>query len=300
LWRDGAGAAVKASDELASAVFGGVEPVARWVQRIDLAVDHQGFEPDLGMLDRFSAPGGLTKHTFTDDEPAEETLEPAEFWARWKLTGFRFGRGGPCVVRWYDKRAEVGVSGKRWFEDVWGAREGYSEGAPVWRLEVQLRRELLKVAVSSSGQPLESVEDVLANVAELWRHVTLRRLRLTTHEEGRKDRAPTDSRWQVLAETEQLDGVVGEDGRVTLDVQLVAEADALLPPIRGYIASWAAAMRLEFFEDAVLEVAKAVEQLSEDEDLDLEKLIKSKAKRRRARELDALGNRRRPVAEATC
>jgi hypothetical protein len=76
-----------------------------------------------------------------------------------RFTGFTFGRDA-MVARLYDKSLEIAHSGKRWMHEVWGA--GLDVSAPVWRLEFQLRREILAEC------SLTSPEDVLALRPSLW------------------------------------------------------------------------------------------------------------------------------------
>ena len=56
------------------------------------------------------------------------------------FTGFTFGRDA-IVARLYDKTAEIAHTGKDWMREIWGARLDPSK--PVWRMEFQLRREVL-------------------------------------------------------------------------------------------------------------------------------------------------------------
>jgi hypothetical protein len=76
-----------------------------------------------------------------------------------RFTGFTFGRDA-MVARLYDKSLEIAHSGKRWMHEVWGA--GLDASVPVWRLEFQLRREVLAEC------SLTSPEEVLAQWPSLW------------------------------------------------------------------------------------------------------------------------------------
>lgn len=80
-----------------------------------------------------------------------------------RFTGFTFGRDA-MVARLYDKSWEIAHSGKRWMREVWGARLDASE--PVWRLEFQLRRDILAEC------SLTSPEDVLDLWPNLWAYAT--------------------------------------------------------------------------------------------------------------------------------
>src|SRR4029077_993416 len=80
-----------------------------------------------------------------------------------RFTGFTFGRDA-MVARLYDKSLEIAHSGKRWMHEVWGA--GLDVSAPVWRLEFQLRRDILGECSLTSP---EGVLDVWPN---LWAYAT--------------------------------------------------------------------------------------------------------------------------------
>ena len=64
------------------------------------------------------------------------------------------------VARLYDKGLEIVHSGKNWMHEVWADRLDVS--APVWRLEFQLRRQIL--AECSLTDPA----DVIAQRSSLW------------------------------------------------------------------------------------------------------------------------------------
>jgi hypothetical protein len=64
------------------------------------------------------------------------------------------------VARLYDKSLEIAHSGKGWMREIWADRRDPS--APVWRLEFQLRRQVL--AESSLREP----QDVTAKWQNLW------------------------------------------------------------------------------------------------------------------------------------
>jgi len=75
------------------------------------------------------------------------------------FTGFTFGRDA-MVARLYDKSLEIAHSGKDWMHEVWG--DLLDRPAPVWRLEFQLRRQVL--AECSLTKP----EEVLDQRQSLW------------------------------------------------------------------------------------------------------------------------------------
>lgn len=79
------------------------------------------------------------------------------------FTGFTFGRDA-MVARLYDKSLEITRSGKDWMREVWGDRLDPSQ--PVWRLEFQLRRQVLKECL------LDDAEQVIGRRQHLWAYAT--------------------------------------------------------------------------------------------------------------------------------
>jgi hypothetical protein len=109
------------------------------------------------------------------------------------FTGFTFGRDA-MVARLYDKSLEIAHSGKAWMLEVWGHR--LDSSAPVWRLEFQLRREVL--AECSLTRP----EDVLAQRQSLWAYAMgWLSLREQTHGAART-RWPVADVWSHLTRSQ--------------------------------------------------------------------------------------------------
>ena len=115
--------------------------------RVDIYADFQGWVPVSEDYNRF-----VTRSR-------RNTSHIAVHHDGRRFTGFTFGRDA-MVARLYDKSSEIAYSGKRWMHEVWGA--GLDASAPVWRLEFQLRREIL--AECSLTLP----EEVLALRPNLW------------------------------------------------------------------------------------------------------------------------------------
>jgi hypothetical protein len=97
------------------------------------------------------------------------------------------------VARLYDKSAEIAHSGKDWMRTVWGNR--FDPLRPVWRMEFQLRRQVL--AECSLHEP----EDALRKRQALWTYAT-QWLSLRSPRPGqRRTRWPVASAWVQLAST---------------------------------------------------------------------------------------------------
>lgn len=115
--------------------------------RVDIYADFQGWVPRAEDYDDF-----ITRSR-------RNTSHIAVHHDGRRFTGFTFGRDA-MVARIYDKGLEIAHSGKVWMREVWGGR--LDPSAPVWRLEFQLRRQLLAEC------SLTTPEDVLSRREGLW------------------------------------------------------------------------------------------------------------------------------------
>lgn len=166
------------------------------VTRIDLYADWQGWQPQAADLDAgawVTRAVHRARYTAAEALPVERIEEPddhaadASYWRGRTFTGFVFGKGA-AVARIYEKNAELKKSGKYWLHALWGTR--YDDSAPVWRLEFQLRTELLKEIVATlqdaqDGRPHDgrqsrphaviaghSWDAVRLSLGALWRAMT--------------------------------------------------------------------------------------------------------------------------------
>jgi hypothetical protein len=186
LWQKGALEAARQAQAVADALTQPPLPggdVLR-VSRIDLAVDFQGWLPSLEDDERF----------------VTRAADRAMHRQRRAFTGFMFGRG-VLAARLYDKTLEIQRSGKPWFRQVWARSSGYDPGAPVWRLEFQVKREALRAmkAKAGDGDPvaIDTWPDALAHARALWRLLSSRwlALRLPRTRTTRQRLAP---QWEAL------------------------------------------------------------------------------------------------------
>lgn len=101
------------------------------------------------------------------------------------FTGWSIGLKGPISARLYDKTAEVAVSDKSYMHDVW-RRCGWDGETPVWRLEFEVKRDVLRQfgVESLDLKPLSS---------SLWAHLTRSWLRLALP----SDTDTTRARWET-------------------------------------------------------------------------------------------------------
>ena len=102
------------------------------------------------------------------------------------FTGWLIGSGSALMARLYNKRKEIEKSRKTYLEPLW--REvGWDCIQPVWRLEVQFKREVL------DQLNLGSLPAILGNLDGLWSYATTEWLKLTIPSETDKTR----SRWTI-------------------------------------------------------------------------------------------------------
>lgn len=87
------------------------------------------------------------------------------------FTGFTIGRGKSILCRIYDKTREIKKSGKEWFKDIWQSNS-WNEECPVWRVEYQLRRDVLKEF------KINSVLDSFDKLDSLWKYLTVQWLQI--------------------------------------------------------------------------------------------------------------------------
>ncbi len=160
------------------------------VSRIDLAADVQGWTVRPTDLKRFC----------TRARRIREWDGPTTF------TGFTFGKGA-IQVRIYDKIRKSEKDGEAWQRERWTASPRHRPGAPVWRVEFQLRREgLMSHALTQPRVRLDTWEQVRPALRSLWTTLTERWLsyRLPRTGKSRRRYAPA---WR-----EVMDAFAGRAG----------------------------------------------------------------------------------------
>ncbi len=139
LWRFGARTAAAMWREAVAGLF--ERRPDRWgVSRIDFAVDVR--------CDALPASANLMARAAVEKFAAGdvgETWTASLYGHESSFTGFRWGTGD-VVVRCYKKSDEIKLRRKLWMREVWGGETG-----EVWRLEVQLRGDVLRELVTDDG-----------------------------------------------------------------------------------------------------------------------------------------------------
>lgn len=138
----------------------GMLPLTTRISRLDMCCDTDlyGFRPD-------DVSGFVTyskSRSCHYDNPVDN-----EHYSGRVFTGLTIGRGKPVLCRIYDKTEEVKKSAKLWFHEIW--KENEWNGKPVWRVEFQMRREILKeFGISSVDDAFESLHSIWAYLTENW------------------------------------------------------------------------------------------------------------------------------------
>ena len=103
-----------------------------------------------------------------------------------QFSGWSVGLGGNISARLYNKLLEIVVSGKEWIIPLW-QKAGWDASALVWRLEFEIKREVL------TQKSLAKLAEVMNHLNGLWDYATTEWLRLTLPNADDKTR----SRWPI-------------------------------------------------------------------------------------------------------
>jgi hypothetical protein len=111
-----------------------------------------------------------------------------------KFSGWSVGLGGIISARLYDKTLEIQKSKKTYLHDLWKA-SGWDGVSPVWRLEFELKREVL------TEHRVSKLDDALRNLNGLWSYCTTDWLRLClpNPEDKTRSRWPIHPLWGYLS-----------------------------------------------------------------------------------------------------
>jgi len=223
--------------------------------RADIYADFQGWMPVSEDYDRF-----VTRSR-------RNTSHIAVHHDGRRFTGFTFGRDA-MVARLYDKSLEIAHSGKRWIYEVWGAELDAS--SPVWRLEFQLRREVLAEC------SLTSPEDVLARRPSLWTYA-MQWLSLREPTPG-----ATRTRWPVAGVWSELKRSQAGATYSPLVRMRSREHDeaVLVRGLTGYASSLAAVTGVSDLDLAMLVTRRRVGEYMDATGRDFRDLVQAKRDRR--------------------
>ena len=102
------------------------------------------------------------------------------------FSGWSVGLGGVILARLYNKLLEIVVSGKDWILPLW-QKAGWEGQGVIWRLEFELKREVL------TQKGVSKLYQVFDHLNGLWSYATTEWLRLTLPSADDKTR----SRWPI-------------------------------------------------------------------------------------------------------
>lgn len=162
------------------------------VRRVDVCIDHWGYNWELVDLDRFSC--RQRGRGYAQEGAVEETM----IGDRWTYRApggctYYVGRRGSAsrFLRIYNKSAEAAATGKLvWLEPIW-RQEGWDGKSTVWRAEIEHGGEWLRQHGFTRYLDLAGCE------RSLWRHY-LSVVRHTTGGRTRLKRRRTSAIWQAI------------------------------------------------------------------------------------------------------
>ncbi len=119
-------------------------------------------------------------------------LDGRQFFKFRKFTGWQWGMGVSCMLRWYNKSEEIKQQSpdKVWFKDKWIQRGNYRDGDTVLRVESEDKRPMLQ-SFKVDGERLETMEKLFEHAQSCWRYTTghYRRICYRCWQPGKNERA---------------------------------------------------------------------------------------------------------------
>lgn len=148
-----------------------------------------------------------------------------------QLLGNVFGQSGDVSARLYDKTKEIVKSEKFFFKELW-QQNGWDGESPVWRLEFQLRREVLK-----SCQVLDP-DFIIELFNSLWVYHTKHWLSLCeiNPKDSNRSRWALAAEWQTLSEAKFTPHPVEDIRR--LNFESVPSDETIFVGATGYLTSF--------------------------------------------------------------
>ncbi len=171
------------------------------------------------------------------------------------------------VARLYDKGAEITHLGKEWMRTIWG--DHLDPLKPIWRMEFQLRREVL--AQCSLHEP----EDALQNRQDLWTYAT-RWLSLRSPRPGeRRTRWPVANTWAQLSRA-----ALGAPQSSLVRKRITKrEESVLIRGLAGYASSLAAVAGVSDLDVAMLISRRRVGEYMDATGRDFREVVRAKRER---------------------
>lgn len=189
-----------------------------------------------------------TKGVITRARKKEDCFVSGEYTNGRRFSGFRIGIGGPLLARIYNKSLEIQKSGKVWFKQIW-LEKGWKEDKEVWRVEFQLRREVLKEF------SINSIEDLLEKESGLWAYLTHEWLTIRQPSQDNVSRWKLKRKWRII----QQAGLDYEASPLTRELVKQGNMKQLLDQGAGILLSIAAVGN----HDSIEETAKLFKSWAE-------------------------------------
>lgn len=108
-----------------------------------------------------------------------------------QFAGFVIGRGSALSCRIYNKSLEIISSSKMWFQEIW-KEYNWDENNDVWRVEFQIRREVLKELNAFS------VENTFFKLQEIWAYLTQKWLLMKKRINKNVSRDKLIEKWEIV------------------------------------------------------------------------------------------------------
>lgn len=156
-----------------------------------------------------------------------------KYWEGDIFTGWTIGQGGDISARLYEKTVELEKSHKDYLKELW-EKQGWDTIQRVWRLEFQLRRELL------AQMAIHTFSDLMEKRNDIWKYCTHEWLRLAI-----KDTTINRTRWKTDSVWERIQDVKFDDGKYTgilrqVNKSRIPSDKTLFQNGIGYITAFAA------------------------------------------------------------
>jgi hypothetical protein len=251
LHSEGAAAVAAFWREVIEALTGA--PVMLMASRLDVHADFAGL--DITEADRSAFVCRSGRQSVEVQHGALETLY--------------FGKGGEVTVRLYDKLAEVQATGKGGYLLGLYGEAGLREGDSVQRVEAQLRRDALR----SLG--VATAEDAISQAGTVYLYAVSKWLRLTVPGSAtRRERAATDSRWEVVQAADITRGA-GERRRLERE-RHTPGLDVIVANVAGWLLRAGESLGVDDLDTVMRRVGLLVDAYLEDKGRDFTAEVRAK------------------------
>ena len=187
------------------------------VSRVDMCADFSGVSLTLEDMTKFVTSAGRRDiHVVKKDQ----------------VSGFSFGNGS-IVARVYDKTLEIKKHKKDYMYELW---DGVEKGETVWRVEFQLRREMLNEC------SVESFDDFQDKSGSIWKYLTEDWLSQREPDNANTTRRSNTAFWEKVQCVSSFKGKVSGKVRETRRKASIAH---LIKMIKGCITSIGAILSKE-------------------------------------------------------